>query len=305
MRERLGIAEGDPLWAHVEMQNSIERNYSLMRNNTIAQALDALATNVNLKIANVKMYEWARDLPARRPQRAGDSLGARERPRPRRRSGATRAAPRTRSTSRASSNSSASSCASISRSARATDIASSASSIPAAARASGSTRQLVGIVGELHPTLVQRFDIKRQRPVYLELDTDALLAPPLPRVYTEPPSRQPIVRNVAYAIPRRHHRRRRARRAARPPRRRSCARSASSTCSRCRTTARARDHVRDRVPVRGGADRRNDQRRDGGDDGGGGGDVRGSRDAAGVTPRERDVRCSRRSAPLRTADSGC
>ncbi|MFP5245208.1 MAG: hypothetical protein ACLGH0_00845, partial [Thermoanaerobaculia bacterium] len=59
-REKLGISEGDPLWAHVEMQNSIERNYSLMRNNTIAQALEALATNVNNKLANVKMFEWAR-----------------------------------------------------------------------------------------------------------------------------------------------------------------------------------------------------------------------------------------------------
>jgi phenylalanyl-tRNA synthetase beta subunit len=59
----------------------------------------------------------------------------------------------------------------------------------------------VGIFGEPHPLVLQRFDIKRQRPVYLEIATDALLAPPLPRVYSEPPSRQPIVRSVAYAIP--------------------------------------------------------------------------------------------------------
>jgi phenylalanyl-tRNA synthetase beta subunit len=38
--------------------------------------------------------------------------------------------------------------------------------------------------------------------VYFEIETNALLVPPLPRVYTDPPARQPIVRNVAYAIPR-------------------------------------------------------------------------------------------------------
>ncbi|HEX7830905.1 MAG TPA: phenylalanine--tRNA ligase beta subunit-related protein, partial [Thermoanaerobaculia bacterium] len=60
VRDRLGLTEDDPLYAHVEMQNSIERNYSLMRNNTVAQALDALVTNINLKNTNIKIFEWAR-----------------------------------------------------------------------------------------------------------------------------------------------------------------------------------------------------------------------------------------------------
>ncbi len=60
MRDRLGVVEGDALWPHVEMQNSIEKNYSLMRNNTLAQALDALVTNLNLKTASLKIYEWAK-----------------------------------------------------------------------------------------------------------------------------------------------------------------------------------------------------------------------------------------------------
>src|SRR5687767_15053264 len=59
-RDRLGVVEGDPLWPHVEMQNSIEKNYSLMRNNTLAQALDALVTNLNLKTTSLKIYEWAK-----------------------------------------------------------------------------------------------------------------------------------------------------------------------------------------------------------------------------------------------------
>ena len=61
--------------------------------------------------------------------------------------------------------------------------------------------RIIGLFGEVHPRLLQRFDIKRQRPVYLEIETDALFTEPRPRVYLEPPSRQPVVRNVAYAIP--------------------------------------------------------------------------------------------------------
>lgn len=199
-RDRLGIAEGDPLWAHVEMQNSIERNYSLMRNNTIAQALDALATNVNNKLANVKMFEWARVyLPDMSEQAIlwalangrdrGPFWGDKGRP------------------------ADAIYLKGIVEQLRLelrVDLRVGPSEGHPLERFFHPGRRagirlgdaLVGILGELHPTLVARFDIKRQRPVYLQVHADALLVPPLPRVYAEPPSRQPIVRNVAYAIPR-------------------------------------------------------------------------------------------------------
>jgi phenylalanyl-tRNA synthetase beta chain len=199
IRERLGISESDPLWAHVEMQNSIERNYSLMRNNTIAQALDALAANVNNKLANVKMFEWARvyhpDLSEQgvlwalangrdrgpfwadkgRPADAIYLKGILEQLRLELR---------------------------IDWTFGPTDGHRMERFFHPGRRAGVWLNDaIIGIFGELHPLLVQRFDIKRQRPVYLELDTDALLTPPLPRVYTEPSARQPIVRSVAYAIP--------------------------------------------------------------------------------------------------------
>lgn len=198
-RDRLGVSEGDPLWPHIEMQNSIERNYSLMRNNTIAQAVDAFATNVNLKLTNLKIFEWARiyfpDLTEkpvfwalangrdRGPfwgdkGRAADAVylkGIVEQLRLELRvdleigdSGGHRMEQFLHPGRRAG------------------------------IRLGG---RVVGVFGEVHPTLLQRFDIKRQRPVYLEIDADALFVPPLPRVYAEPPSRQPVVRSVAYAIP--------------------------------------------------------------------------------------------------------
>jgi phenylalanyl-tRNA synthetase beta chain len=199
VRERLGIAEGDPLWPHVEMQNSIERSYSLMRNNTIAQALDALAVNLNNKLANVKMYEWARiyrpDLSERgvlwalaNGRDRGPFWGDKGRP------------------------ADAIYVKGIVEQLRLelrVDFAIGATDGHPLERFFHPGRRagvwlggtIVGIFGELHPLLLQRFDIKRQRPVYFEIDADALLVEPRPRVYTDPPSRQPVVRNVAYAIP--------------------------------------------------------------------------------------------------------
>jgi phenylalanyl-tRNA synthetase beta chain len=170
-----------------------------MRNNTVAQALDALATNVNLKNANLKIYEWARvylpDLSERAilwalangrdrgpfwgdKGRTADAIylkGILEQIRLDLR---------------------------VDLRLGLADKHRLAQFFHPGRRAGIFLRdRIVGILGELHPTLVQRFDVKRQRPVYLELETDALLAPPHPRVYTDPPVRQPVVRNVAYAIP--------------------------------------------------------------------------------------------------------
>lgn len=199
VRERLGITEGDPLWAHVEMQNAIERNYSLMRNNTIAQALDALAANVNNKLANVKMFEWARvylpDL-SERPVLWALANG-RDR------------GPFWGDKGRVADAVYLKGILEQLRLELRVDLRAGKSEGHRLERFFHPGRcagvwvgdRQVGIFGELHPTLVQRFDVKRQRPVYLELDVDALQARPLPRVYTEPSSRQPVVRSVAYSIP--------------------------------------------------------------------------------------------------------
>jgi phenylalanyl-tRNA synthetase beta chain len=199
VRERLGVAEGDPLWPHVEMQNSIERNYSLMRNNTIAQAADALAVNLNNKLANIKIFEWARiyfpDLSEQgilwalaNGRDRGPSWGDKGRP------------------------ADAIYLKGILEQLRLelrVELGTGSSDghrlerffHPGRRAGIYAGERLVGILGEIHPLLLQRFDIKRHRPVYFELETDALLTPPLPRIYTEPPSRQPVVRNVAYSIP--------------------------------------------------------------------------------------------------------
>ncbi|PYQ25750.1 MAG: hypothetical protein DMF56_26565 [Acidobacteria bacterium] len=200
MRERLGVGEGDPLWAHVDVLNSQEGDYAMMRNNTVAQALDALATNVNNKLANVKMYEWARiympDLSER------EILWALANGRDR--------GPFWGDKGRPADSIYLKGILEQLRLELRIDLGFGSTDGHRLERFFHPGRRLgihldgklVGIFGELHPTLVQNFGIKRQRPVYFEIETEALLAPAIPRVYSEPPSRQPIVRNVAYATPR-------------------------------------------------------------------------------------------------------
>ena len=56
----LGQREGAPLFAHVETVNSLDNSFSLLKNNCLAQAVQAVADNLNLKAQDVRLYEWTR-----------------------------------------------------------------------------------------------------------------------------------------------------------------------------------------------------------------------------------------------------
>jgi phenylalanyl-tRNA synthetase beta chain len=58
--ERLGQTEGSPLFAHVETVNSLDNSFSLLKNNCLAQAVQAVADNLNVKAQDVRLYEWTR-----------------------------------------------------------------------------------------------------------------------------------------------------------------------------------------------------------------------------------------------------
>lgn len=207
MRERLGITEGDALWPHVETQNSIEKDYSLLRNNTLGQALDALATNVNVRNANVKMYEWARIFVA---DAAAENGVCREQPLLWALANGRDRGPFWGDKGRPADAIYLKGLLEQIRLELRIDLRVGEAgphriaSLMHPGRSAGIWLgdRPVGIFGEVHPLLLQRFDIKRQRPVYFEIETDALFAPATPRVYTDPAARQPVVRSVAYAIPR-------------------------------------------------------------------------------------------------------
>lgn len=58
--ERLGQGPGSPLFAHVETVNSLDNSFSLLKNNCLAQALQAVADNLNVKAQDVRFFEWTR-----------------------------------------------------------------------------------------------------------------------------------------------------------------------------------------------------------------------------------------------------
>ena len=58
VREKLNLDECHPLWQHVETTNALERGYSLLKNNNVAQALDAVSVNLNRKNTEIKAYEF-------------------------------------------------------------------------------------------------------------------------------------------------------------------------------------------------------------------------------------------------------
>ena len=62
--------------------------------------------------------------------------------------------------------------------------------------------QRLGVMGEVHPRLIKSWKLKKQRPIYLELDADALLFHgENGHMFDEPPEWQPIVRSLAFGLP--------------------------------------------------------------------------------------------------------
>ena len=59
----------------------------------------------------------------------------------------------------------------------------------------------VGILGEVHPRVTKAFKLKRVRPVYFEIERDALLTPRLPVRFQERSVHQPILRSLAFSLP--------------------------------------------------------------------------------------------------------
>lgn len=212
----LGIPEGHALQRHVETTNAVDRGYSLLKNNALHQAIEAVAVNERRRTLDVKMYEWTRTfhpvdalLPERPDPRHPPCVERRtlwtiaagaDRPKEWRDTG------------------------------RPADVwflkglvhelgvelgldlevGAADPEHPLAAflhpgrQASvlldGDT---VGVLGEVHPAVCRRYKLKHVRPCYLEIAEPALVAEGSRPAYVEPSDTQPIARAVAFDLPRR------------------------------------------------------------------------------------------------------
>lgn len=208
-RELLGIDESHPLWEHMSTTNALDRAYGLLKNNALAQAVRAVSDNHNRRQGNLKLYEWTRTFK-----------------------------PNGRSASRTQSPCDETPLlwgvcvgednpgwAGTARPADAlflkgvieeigVEIGLNLSLVSpdprhpitsllhggrsAAIALDGHT---IGVLGEVHPGIVQRAKLKRVRPVYFELNAEALLAPGNRPPYAEPPVEQPMDRTLAFSLP--------------------------------------------------------------------------------------------------------
>jgi len=209
----LGLDEDHPLFAHVQTTNALDRGYSFLKNNALAQAVEAIAINERRRTFDVKMYEWTRTFHPR-----GGLLSAR----------AGRDAPpcdeRGILWMIVSGHDRPKGWAHDARPADVyflkgvveelaaelgLDLALGGAGPHPLSSALHPRRQslvlldgvVVGVMGEVHPDVCERAKIKVGRPVYLELDRAALLMDGARPRFEEPSASQPVVRSLAFTLP--------------------------------------------------------------------------------------------------------
>jgi phenylalanyl-tRNA synthetase beta chain len=208
MLERLGQGEGSPLFAHVETVNALDSSFSLLKNNCLAQAVQAVADNLNVKSQDVRFYEWTRTFHPDPKAQNGvccerDVLygicSGRERP---------------EAWDAGGRNADVFFVKGVLEQLQRTldlpfELGAPDPSYPLSAlmhpHRSLSIKQggqSVGIVGEVLPQVLQAFGIKFAKACYFELSRDALLSEPSGRpAFVTPPTMPDIDRMLSFAVP--------------------------------------------------------------------------------------------------------
>lgn len=214
-RELLGIDESHPLWPHVETTNALDRAYSLLKNNTLHQALEAVATNERRKTRDLLVYEWTRTF---HPAAHVPAAARRDVPPCVERKVlwlATAGGDRPRGWHDTRRPADAAFLRGVLRElgvALGVDLEAGppagVGAHPAADRLhpgrSGAIRSagaVVGVYGEVHPAVVRAHRIKHAAPCWLEIDVAALFADGARPPFAEPPATQPVTRALAFALP--------------------------------------------------------------------------------------------------------
>ncbi|MCB9680945.1 MAG: phenylalanine--tRNA ligase subunit beta [Alphaproteobacteria bacterium] len=207
LRDQLGFGPGHPLHAHVETANALDRAYSLLKNNALAQAVEGVALNVRMKHDAIKAFEFTRTFHPDPTASNGVCSERRlvwalcagpERP-------ATWAGPARPADVWFLKGL-------VDEIAHALDLPLQVGPADAAQPLSSALHpgrqatvcldgRVVGILGEVHPEVVARFKLKRIRPCYLELGLVDLCADARPPAFSEPPRVPPVVRNLAFTLP--------------------------------------------------------------------------------------------------------
>lgn len=207
-RSTLLTSQEHPLWAHVETVNAVDRHYSLLKNNCIAQALQAVSENARFGEHTMRLFEVCKTfhpsigtnaVPEESSRLWGVVTGSVD-------------AEGWRSSERDFDFWDVKGvlrnlAIKLRRDLR-VDVASAPAGpvaeflhpVRRAALCQG--HRQIGIAGEVSPTVVERFDITRKRVLYFELELQPLLDGPTmqlrPRI---PPVRPPSRRTISFVLP--------------------------------------------------------------------------------------------------------
>ncbi len=212
---QLDLPAGHPLERHLETQNALDRAYTLLKNNGLLQAIEAVAVNERRRTNDVKLFEWTRtfhpidELLPRPAVRTRPPVV--ERP-------LLWAVATGLDRSKAWDDTSRPAdlwfmkgvlrelgvCLGLDF-----EIITLSNAHPLASSLHPGRRAAihlngdpVGVIGEVHPAVCRRFKLKLARPVYLEIGADSVRSEGVRPPFVEPPRTQAIVRNLAFSLPR-------------------------------------------------------------------------------------------------------
>lgn len=209
-RTRLGVSEGHPLWDHVRTVNAEDRAFSLLKNNTLTQAVELVQTNLNAKNPNIKAFEWTRTFHPNANAENGlcDErlvLWAVA-------SGSSRSPNWNEEDKKVDvfymkglveelSNMLGIQL-DIRQSVEDNDISPIGTCLHPTRRAAIYWHdKMIGVLGEVHPNVLSGWGVKNARPCFIELSQDILEALPSERRYVPPTNLHPVIRDVCLVLP--------------------------------------------------------------------------------------------------------
>jgi phenylalanyl-tRNA synthetase beta chain len=188
----------------VTILNAVDRGFSLLKNNALAQALELLAENQRRLVHDVRAYEWTRTF---HPDPSSEDGVCRERlvlwaiavGAERRWAGAERTADVYLMKGLVEEIGTELGLA-LEVGPWDETLALTSALHPGRRAAIRFRGRTVGLVGEVHPEIVRSFKVRRGSPVYLEIDQAVLAEPGTVPMYEPPPEHQPIERSLAFGL---------------------------------------------------------------------------------------------------------
>ncbi|GAB2590824.1 phenylalanine--tRNA ligase subunit beta [Spirosoma areae] len=211
-RTKMGIKEGHPLWDHVGIANAGNRSYALLKNNSLAQAMELVLKNIHIKNHNSKAFEWTRIF---KPNKSADNglcdeqlilsiIAYGKNKTPGWDSIGTDVDVYYMKGLVEEMSNLLSIQLDINQIENDNNIAAVGTCLHPSRRASILFEgKPVGVIGEVHPRVISSWGIKSGRPCFIELSQEIVNLSPSERIYIPPSNLQTVSRDISLLLPKR------------------------------------------------------------------------------------------------------